>query len=37
MSRAPSKAGRIRIEIASKMGTAKRNIIAEPCMVMNWL
>ena len=37
MSRAPRKAGRIRIEIASKIGTAKRNIIAEPCIVKNWL
>ena len=33
MSRAPSSAGRIRIEMASKIGTANRNIIAEPCIV----
>lgn len=25
------------IEIASNIGTAKRNIMAEPCMVKNWL
>ena len=37
MSRAPSIPGSSRIEIASNMGTAKRNIIAEPCMVKNWL
>ena len=37
MSRAPRKAGRIRIEIASNIGTAKRNIIAEPCIVKSWL
>ena len=37
MSRAPRKAGSNRIDIASNIGTAKRNIIAEPCMVKNWL
>ena len=37
MSRAPSSAGRMMIEIASNIGTAKRNIIAEPCMVKSWL
>ena len=37
MSRAPRKAGSSRMEIASNIGTANRNIIAEPCMVKNWL
>ena len=36
-SRAPSICGRIRIENASKIGTAKRNIITEPCTVKIWL
>ena len=37
MSRAPRKAGSSKILMASNIGTAKRNIIAEPCMVKNWL
>src|SRR5688572_25592357 len=36
-SRAPSIWGRTMIEKASKMGTAKRNIITEPCRVKIWL
>ena len=37
MSLAPSIPGKSRIEIASNIGTAKRNIIAEPCIVNSWL
>jgi hypothetical protein len=36
-SRAPSISGRMRIENASKIGTAKRNIITVPCKVKTWL
>ena len=37
MSRAPSMPGSSRIDTASNIGTAKRNIIADPCMVKSWL
>ncbi len=36
-SRAPSICGRNRIETASKIGIANRNIITEPCTVKIWL
>jgi hypothetical protein len=36
-SRAPSICGSRRIETASKIGTAKRNIMMEPCSVNTWL
>ena len=36
-SRAPSIGGRRRIDTASKIGTAKRNIITVPCSVKTWL
>src|SRR5688572_25971434 len=36
-SRAPSISGKMRIENASKIGTANRNIITEPCTVKIWL
>src|SRR5690606_20530192 len=36
-SRAPSTEGSTRIENASKIGTANRNIITEPCSVNSWL
>ncbi len=35
-SLAPSICGKTMIEKASKMGTAKRNIITEPCRVKSW-
>ena len=37
ISLAPRKAGRSKMLMASNIGTAKRNIMAEPCMVKNWL
>ena len=36
-SRAPIICGRNRIETASKIGIANRNIITEPCSVKIWL
>ena len=36
-SRAPSIGGRRKIATASKIGTAKRNIITVPCSVKAWL
>ena len=36
-SRAPSIAGRNRIDTDSKIGIANRNIITEPCTVKIWL
>src|SRR5690606_22931899 len=36
-SRAPSTEGSTRMENASKIGTANRNIIIEPCRVKSWL
>ncbi len=36
-SRAPSISGRMKMANASKSGTAKRNIIMEPCSVNSWL
>ena len=36
-SRAPTIAGSMRIATASKIGTAKRNIITVPCSEKSWL
>src|SRR5690606_3102407 len=36
-SRAPSMSGSRMIAKASRIGTANRNIIAEPCIVISWL
>ena len=36
-SRAPSMGGRRKMATASKIGTAKRNIITVPCSVKAWL
>ena len=36
-SRVPSICGRNKIDTASKIGMAKRNIITEPCSVKIWL
>ncbi len=36
-SRAPSMSGSRMIANASRIGTANRNIIAEPCIVISWL
>src|SRR5690606_38752270 len=36
-SRAPSSCGSTSIENASKIGTANRNILAEPCSENSWL
>ena len=36
-SRAPSIGGSRKIATASKIGTAKRNIITVPCSVKTWL